>query len=295
MSNKTFVYISGTDSSVFSSQVISLVKEVKEYGYFSRVVLLTGLKKNQSTTEELERLMINGFEVLYFKLYPNYPFFSGTQTKELQTVLKGILVENTVIQLRGETYVSNVNRAICNFKFNNVKILTDIRGANKDELELYLKGVYNPFKYQLKMFQAKINILSAGQKSDYISCVSESLKKYVMEETNVEKEKISVCHCIANDSFIFSEEKRKEFRLKLDINDDEILCVFVTGGNGYYQNTKAIIENFSSLGVKVLNLSKAKIDGAINLFVPFSDVPGYLCASDIGIVWRNDAIVNNVA
>jgi glycosyltransferase involved in cell wall biosynthesis len=44
-------------------------------------------------------------------------------------------------------------------------------------------------------------------------------------------------------------------------------------------------------------LSKIEIPGenVINLFVPYKEVPGYLCAADIGIIWRSNDIVNNVA
>ena len=295
MSYKTLIYISGTDSSVFSSQVISLLIELKEFGFFNRVILLAGIKKNQNSTSELERLLPYGFEVITFKLYPNYGFYSFLQTKEIQSALKRILTNNTIIHLRGETFLKNVNIAVENIKVKNVRIITDIRGANLDEIKLYLKNVYNPIKYWLKLKQAKKSIQLAGTCSNYISCVSESLSKYVIRKTNIKENRIGINHCIASKSFDYSEGKRNEFREKLGLKEDDILCVFVTGGNGPYQNTKRIVSEFLDKEVKVLNLSKTKIPGAINLFVQFNEVPGYLCAADIGIVWRNDDIVNNVA
>ena len=51
------------------------------------------------------------------------------------------------------------------------------------------------------------------------------------------------------------------------------------------------------MGYTVLNLSKQEIrlKNVINLFVPYAEVPNYLNAADIGVVWRNNDIVNNVS
>lgn len=83
----------------------------------------------------------------------------------------------------------------------------------------------------------------------------------------------------------------------MKLKDDDILLVFLTGGDKKWQNTYEIINKIVSRGYKVLNLSKREIDlpNVINLFVPLEEVPNYLNAADIGVIWRNNDIVNNVA
>ncbi len=294
---KTLIYISETNSSVFKSQVISLLTEIKSKNTFNRIILLAGFKNKLNWTTEIQSLIPQNFEIILFRLYPNYSFFSNQQTKELQNVLKRILAENTIIHLRGETLTGNVRKTINNLKATNVKIITDIRGANRDEVKLYLKGVYNPIKYWLKVNQANKYLKYLGIWSDHISCVSKSLKSYIIRESKINTEKISINHCLASKSFYYSDELRKSYREKLNISDSDVLCVFVTGGNGLYQNTETILKKILSKGYKVLNLSKVKINekNVINLFVSYQEVPAYLSAADIGIVWRENDIVNNVA
>jgi hypothetical protein len=294
MAKKTLIYVSATDSSVFSSQVVALLTELVKTEYFERIVLLAGVKKGQSA-EEVLQIGGGGIEVIPFRLFPNYHIFKLMQTREFRAVIKNVISGYTVIHLRGETYLAFVRNAIRYFDYKDIKILTDIRGANAEEIELYLKGIYHPLKYKAKLLNAQRLIKECSKYSDYISCVSDSLKSYVVEKAGVKSDRISVNHCLASREFSFSSAKRMEFREKLKINAGELVCVFVTGGNGYYQNTLEIVSAFLKLGVKVLNLSRQNIEGAINLFVPFDEVPGYLCAADIGIVWRNDDIVNNVA
>ena len=75
------------------------------------------------------------------------------------------------------------------------------------------------------------------------------------------------------------------------------MFLFSTGGGGNWQNTSDIITKIADKGYKILNLSRQKIDkkNVINLFVPYEEVPKYLNAVDLAVVWRDDNIVNNVA
>ena len=97
--------------------------------------------------------------------------------------------------------------------------------------------------------------------------------------------------------FTFSKKSRETYRKKLGLFEKDIIFVFISGSNANWQNTEQIIKNITDQNYKLLNLSKSKINlkNVINLFVPYEEVPNYLCAADIGIIWRNNDIVNNVA
>ncbi len=295
MKSRTLVYISVAEGAVFNSQVVSLLEAISKTNYFDRVVLFLGVKRNYPNKEELiQRLEQTGMEVQPFTVLPNYSFFDWAQYKILKTVFAPYATNDTVIHIRGEKFAFVVGKLMKRYKHLSCHLLSDIRGATIYE-HVYYSSKKTMLVYKLKLQKLKKDLNDSVVYSDQISCVSERLKKYVIEESTHSSPPISINHCIANDAFVFSQEKRDEYRKKLSLKQGETLCVFVTGGNGPYQNTGYIVQQMLKKNIQVLNLSKSKIQGAINMFVPFSDVPGYLCAADIGIIWREDNVVNNVA
>jgi len=118
-----------------------------------------------------------------------------------------------------------------------------------------------------------------------------------LKRSKINKDKVYINHCIAGNSFKFSNEIRVKYRIKLGVKDDDTLFLFVTGGGGKWQNTIEIVNSIVKKGYKVLNLSRNIIqsENVINLFVPHKEVSNYLNAADISIVWRNNDVVNNVA
>lgn len=289
---KSFIYIASTGSSVFDSQVISLLKELRHKDYFSRIILLAGVKTSQNWNKELSQIVEKGLDVILFRQYPNYPFFKYIQKIELLRILKRILTDNTIIHLRGEFFTKITKDIIVGERFRNVIILTDIRGFAEEEIRVYLKGIYNPVKYYVKLFQAHQNLKNVGKFSDCISCVSESLLEVTQKRTAGTNVVFDVNHSIASRNFRYSSEFRSDYRLRLGIGDEEVLFIFVTGGYSLYENVEEVVGHLIKQGHKFLNLSKVCISGAINLYVPYSEVPNYLCAADIGIVWRGNNLVN---
>jgi len=298
MSNqRILIYIAGAASSVFDSQVMSLLEELSKREYFDRMYLLLGTSENEPEYKLSATISSNNLKIIYFKQYPNYRIFSCYQKKALSQILDSILVSDTVIHIRGESLAGLIKDIIDKKSLRNVKLLTDIRGVAIDELNLYVKNTYNPIKYRFKITQLRHNLYNACKRSDHISCVSDALKDYLLDKISNINVPISVNHCLAAEDFVFSSEKRILSRTRLGIPEDEILCVFVTGGKGLHQNISNIVNNVADRGYKILNLSKTEIinTNVINRFVPYREVPQYLCAADIGIVWRNSDIVNKVA
>lgn len=295
--HRTLVYIAGAASSVFDSQVVSFLKEVAKREYFNRIYLLLGTSENGPVCQLSAPISNIAIEIINFKQYPNYRIFSGCQERVLSSIIDAILVNDTVIHLRGEGLAGLIKDIIDKKSPKNVKLLTDIRGAAIEELNLYMKNTYNPIRYRLKKSQLRQNLYNAGIRSDHISCVSDALKEYLLHRFSNSSAPISVNHCLAGEDFIFSSEKRILCRTRLGISEDEKLCAFVTGGKGLHQNISSIVNNVVDRGYRILNLSKTEIinSNVINRFVPYLEVPEYLCAADFGIVWRNSDVVNKVA
>ena len=290
--SKTLIYIS---SAAYESQVVNLLKEVVEYDYFDKITLLISETNDEVWNAQLDKLQNSNIHLKRFKKYPNYHLYNNVQSKEFHNTLKEVLSDNSIIHIRGEFFARPVRKAIKKLEFKNVKILSDVRGASYEETVIYKKR--KPFLTKLKLYQQRKTINQLKYYSDYVSVVSQKLKEYVIDRSNFDRRKIFINHCIAGEEFDYDSDVRQEFRDKLELDKDDILFLFMTGGNSNWQNTDEIINNIADKGYKILNLSKIKFDhkNVISLFVHYSEVPKYLNASDISIVWRNDDVVNNVA
>ena len=92
----------------------------------------------------------------------------------------------------------------------------------------------------------------------------------------------------------FSVSYRNEIRNRYDIKDNELLAICLSGGDSLWLQDKSNIDTLISKGIRVISLSKKVFDNekCISLFVPFQDVPKYLSAADIGILWRDRTFIN---
>ena len=294
MIKKRLIYISSPYSSVFSSQVIEYLKELKKKDFFSEIILLVGIrKKNDIKLVPLEEC--SEFKVLFFKRYANYSLYKRIQQIELAKTLNKLLEDNTIVHVRTESLSRALYPIIKKSHHTNIKLIADVRGAVYEETLLYKK--LKPVLFQLKLQQHKKNLKSLGKNTDAISCVSSRLKEYIIERTAIEKDSVFVNHCLAGKNFSYSEKIRKEYRDKMGIKEKEVLFLFSSGGDANWQNTTSTISNIADKGYKILNLSRQNIEqkNVINLFVPYNEVPKYLNAVDIAVIWRKNDIVNNVA
>lgn len=291
--NNTLVYIS---TSAYESQVLNPLKEIAKSQFFRNIILLVSEKNDVEWNNLLERNKKSKISIVRFKSHPNYHFYNRIRSAEFKKIFSEILSNNnTIIHIRGEFFAMPVKRALKKLNLTNVKILSDVRGASSEETLLYKKS--KPPFLQLKLYHQRKNLKLLKFNSDYISCVSEKLKKYLIEKSGICQDRIYINHCIAGDEFNYDTLIRDEYRKILKIKSKDILFLFMTGGNSNWQNTDEIINSIANNGYKILNLSRIKFkhENVINLFVPYNNVHNYLKASDISIVWRNDDVVNNVA
>ncbi len=188
------------------------------------------------------------------------------------------------------------------------KLVVDIHGAVAEELE-----------YQKKS-QAEINKGRAEEKIavtsvDYVICQSDEMKRYIINNYQVNPSQICVYRCgIDNELFKLDSESRIAIRAQLGIDDKDIVFIY-SGGLHPWQRVGDSIEMFNIIhkeypSTKLIILT-GDIEGAYNMLqeqnvsnidksiiitkLPFKDVPKYLNAADVAFLLRHNHIMNAVA
>lgn len=293
------IYIAGGNVSVLESQVLELLKY--HYNNGLCVALLMGYS-NAHEKEAIEKKLANYpfLKVIWFKSYPVYALFESICAKSIFNAIKQVdNWENAVLHIRSEHLGYLVKKIIINNNLNN-KIIIDIRGIAYEEIgfkiskskglrKLLLKEQYNYYhSFYKKLFDDK----KCSQIA--ITSVSKPINDYIKE--NYPNCNYSFCTNpnIAGELMNFSESSRKEIRDKFQIKDNELLAICLSGGDSLWQQDKKNIDTLIEKGIRVISLSKKPFDNdeCINLFVPFQEVPKYLSAADIGILWRDKTFIN---
>lgn len=284
------VYITEKNGSAIKSQVFELLNELAMNKHIKVIHLLLATK---NIYEKIDFKFHKKIKIIIFRNYGMYPIIDFLNIKELQKVLKNILLDkNTLFHVRSEYMSYLFYKAYKSInKKSEPKLYIDIRGAVKEELEMsnlsYIK------KYIKINYLNKINYFLFN-KSFKCNVVSLMLQEYLLNKYKIKD--ISIIPCIAGKNFIYNENIRKEIREELRINDSDILLVFSSGATNSWQNTDDVVDLFSKK-YKLLMLTKKEYSdkNVISKFVDFNDVPKYLNAADIGIILRSDSIVNNVS
>lgn len=287
---KLIYIVSGIDSA-FSSQVIALLNELSKFDEIKSISLCIGLRKGASLPAfEVEPKV----RVQTYRRFPDYPFFIHLTAKNLSKLLQTLSVnEETIIHTRNELTGWLAQKAL--FMLNKqAKLLVDVRGAIREELIDFFSGSMLARKLKLYMMG---QVCEVYDQSDAINTVSKTLGQYLINEFLVKKSKIFTIPCSANNTFFYDIGKRQEIRSKYGVIEEETVVVFASGGANLWQKTDEIVLSLAEKGYTVLNLSKHNIDHpkVISIFVPYSQMPGYLCAADIGIIIREHHIVNKTA
>ncbi len=291
------IYFAYGNVSVFDSQVLVLLNYYVETGIFNKIILIIGVRSEKDKKRYFKKEINKKIKLLFYRHYPQYPIIEKLTVRSIYSVLNKIENQvNYLIHVRNEILAYYVFEAAKKLKIRNkrIKIIADIRGVGFEQLMEYSKK--SKLILLLKRIQRKKVFNSLG-KIKNISVVSESLKNYIINNIDNPSLDISVNSCLATNNFQFNESDRSEIRNKLSINENEILFVLATGGNHAWQNTDKTINLLVKKGYKILNLSRKNInlDNVINIFIPYKEMPKYLSASDIAIVWREKSITNLVA
>lgn len=287
------IYFCDGMGSVFDSQVLELLNEICRRDIFESTYLFLGIR-NESQIKELHNKNINTrIIVVFYRSFPNYPFFNFLIRKSLKRALgrKNLSEGKCIYHTRGELLSWHLSKVLEKKYWR--KIIPDIRGAVVAEIEEFYN--FSQLQKILKLWNYK-RAIKCLNKFNNISVVSDSLKNLLVNKYNIQSTNINVIPSLAGHHFRFDINKRDIKRKELGLNYDDILIVFSSGGTAIWQNNNSI-KYFAEKGFKILNLSKKIIEhkNIVNKFVQFSEVPAYLNASDIAVIWRKKSIVNEVA
>ncbi len=286
--------------SVFWSQVFEFLAtlESRPDGIIERIVLLAGVDSRVSRAEvrHLEdACREGGISLQTFAYHSIYPFLFERTVRGVRTTLSRLDVDwkNTVLHIRDEMNALFLWRA----GHRDVRqTLVDVRAANVEEVSIYGRAPTALKALKLRYKRAALQMLA---RYPHVSVVSERLRDYVYERASLEGETVQcgVVPSLAGRGFHFDPGARVSTRRELGLAEGDIAVVFSSGGTSAWQQNERIVAHFELLGVKIINLSKIEIDAphVSNLFVDYSDVPRYLMAADIAVLWREDNIVNHVA
>jgi hypothetical protein len=290
------IYINPQDSSVMEAQVISLLNYFQDKKTFKEVLLLQGIRNKHEKKKVKNKLASFNGKITYFKTYPNYFWFDYLNFFFLKKILKKHqqLDIDTIIHTRGEKYGVYIAKY---FKFSGLpqNLLVDIRGASIEEYKNYYR--INPYLKWLKIRNTICIYKTLIKLNVNVTVVSIAFQNYLIGQFDFKRSKVCVHPNISNNHFTFNKEKREVLRKEIGFGKDEIIAIMASGGSASWQKDVTIINKLLKTGVKVINLSRLPINipGVINKYVAFNDMPSYLSASDIGILWRDKNMVNEVA
>ncbi len=294
------VYVAKYPESVFWSQVFEFLAtlESRPDGIIERIVLLAGVDSRVSSAEvrQLEdACREGGIRLQMFPYHSIYPFLFARTVRGLRTTLSRLDVnwKNAVLHIRDEMNALLLWRA----GHRDVgRTLVDVRAANVEEVSIYGRA---PTALKGLKLRYKRAALQALARYGHISVVSERLRDYVFERASLDVETVQcgVVPSLAGRGFRFDPAARESARRELGLEAGEIAVVFSTGGTSPWQQNERIVAHFEQLGVKIINLSRFEVDRphVSNLFVDYGDVPRYLMAADVAVLWREDNVVNHVA
>lgn len=272
---------------------MGLLNSVCDLSLFGEVVLFLGVRNGRDVENAHRTYKHPRLKVINFKSYPNYPGFNLSLRGQLNKALKSIPFDpnGTIFHTRGEILAWHLSSATGHTSDSN--IIPDVRGAGLEEIQEFSQ--VNRLSKAMKMsnYRRALNGLGGFRK---VCSVSNSLKTLLTNKYGLCAEKITVIPSLSDAVFEFNPQERKEKRKELGLQDDDIVVVFSSRGGAPWQNDR-VLSVLAARNVKVVNLSGNVIPhkNVINRLVDHNEVPSYLSAADIGLIWRENSIVNKVA
>lgn len=299
MAKSRLIYVSSPYSgAVVEGQVYELLEYYKKQDWFEDVLLLQSYTNHEDRRKGEEILKKFTFRKKSFWMNPFYPFFYFKSINSLRNALDGEVLQNTVFHVRGGVYGRYVRSALPE-KFQNLLILVEFRGLLSNEIMYTTKpNITEIIKRNIKLRHIKrCNKIMQSDSRILYTAVSPLLREIEVDQEHFKRNTISVHPNLVASCFKFNIEQRSEIRRQLGIPDDKILIVTSSGESGAWQKDIDIIDELTSKGYTILNLSKKEVDNpnVITRFVSHTEMPAYLSAGDAALLWRDDVPLNNVA
>lgn len=195
------------------------------------------------------------------------------------------------------------------FFYKNIKVICDCRGVGSKEI-MYKPGIRNKILLSWKIYEIEkfVHI-----NSDYLFCVTEAFKEYILNESKniIKKIKIIPC-CLDTNRFKYNPGLREKIREEMSIKNDDFVILY-SGSLNQWQLPGRMIEIFKIFRRVIKNsifvvltkdmeeAYKLFIESGLNKdyfiisFKPYNLINKYLLIGDIGLLIREDNDVNRVA
>lgn len=289
-SQKSLVYVVESIDSAFSSQVVGLLCEIGKAEYFSSIHLIVAVAEGDRAVPESPF-----YTVHTFRRVPALPIISVLGALRLSRFIRLLRKKSDLIfHCRGES-AAYLTMLACKFVgLTKPSMLLDVRGALRPEFSQI--GSASRIRAWAKQWLLRL-YADGYRKASAINYVSIFLKNYCDKEYGLVTAPQSVIPCCAGSDFLYSEVDRCNTRKELGVEKDEVLCLFATGGEAKWQNSDAVLDLVRQSNCMLLVLSKKKYDNAkvISRYVDYSEMPRYLCAADVGVMFREANVINYVA
>jgi len=327
MKNKIiYVTFEGLFSSAFDSQVLTLSRNLINKNYkpidfklfvfsplsniferkywLKRKKVRIDLKNNCYFAYEFKLLYI--FPKLFkLSLYLNsvicfFIFFFGLRIKKRQKI---------VFHCRGQ-FASYIFLKLKENFYKNSKVFCDTRSIVSVEA---LNYYHMPKKRKslAKQFEKIENYVEKN--SDYLSCVSDGFKKYLLDKNRGENLNLAVIpNCIDEEKFFYDYDIRNKVRDSMGI-DNEQFVVLYSGSLSGWQIPERIIKIFKILNrylkKSIIVIITNKVDYANELFkslevkkelykvfnTSFENIGKFLTIGDLGLLIRESNVISDVA
>lgn len=293
------IYICTGDVSVYDSQVMELL----DFLITEKVDVLLA----QGYTTDLERKSIEykmanhkAIKTIWFKWYPHYRIFKYNQIKSLSKAILSIPdYEHAVYHVRGD-FSSYITKRVLNKIKVNSPMIVDMRAIVSEEMKYKLDKVSSFQKLQVILLERYFKYINKqlfinDNRNIIISSVSPLINRYIDTRYPSCSYPKFYNPNIAGLRFKYSKEGRLRIRQKFGFSDSDVVVVCSTNSNAIWQKDETIIRNLLSKGFKVLNLSRINpnIPGCVTTLAPFSEMPDYLSAADMAVLWRDNTFMNN--
>jgi hypothetical protein len=289
----------GPEETVFESQVLDIISAWRKYGNVSLLYRSRLPKQVQVDGVRVTRIARILPELSRMLLYGERLLNSHWRWKD----------DFDLVHCRGAVGAWQVLRSMDKKQRKDAKVLYDCRGIVVEEMEGTWKSSWKRILLPMKMSELRKIEEYVVNEVDVLTAVSDGLSTYLEHYYGRKADRI-IRPVVNPAKFFFSNTIRTSIRQSLGINEEQILFIFVGGGN-YWQSlnllknwwnnsrkndfTLLILTHNPSDYDKCLSESTASPGRIIIKSVSHQEVSSYMCAADFGILFREAGVVNNVA
>jgi len=317
--NTHYIYLTLLSfDSVFKTQIISWLNLYRQQGVDFTIVKaypvsqISGIRQHIRQIREIRSAYKGRVRILY--VFPGETALGSVINAMIISliVLRPFTINGRyLIQTRNKSFGRSLGivRSLIGFALH---VIYDCRAASAEEYR-YLstqRGHYQEEKYS-RTLNEEVRMLAVA---DSVFYVSNELKKYFSGKTPGLDPKPSLIYPCNTDNtrFYFSAEERDSIRYKLGLGDRLVLCY--SGGMDFaWHKPDAVLAFFNRMREadprifllvlsrdtdsvkKVLEAHNIDTKDYLALSLENHEVRPHLAASDLGLLFRDNAIMNNVA